>query len=139
MSELTVIEKTMVLAKWDFFAGLATDEIALVAARTQEGRFEPGELDPETPQGRCIHFVLDGAIEVEVEGQVVRRAGIGQVAGSLGAIAAEGLGETLRVVEPARSLMLSGEDLERAVHDHPDFAMAMIRALARVVRERNPG
>lgn len=137
MNDLTIIEKTMVLAKWELFAGLATDEVALVAALTQEGSFEPGELDHETSPGRCVHFVVEGAIELWVEGRLVRRAGAGQVAGNLGALVGESPDEMLRVAEPTRSLMLSGEDLERAVRDNPDFAMALIRALVQTVRERD--
>lgn len=136
--ELTVIEKTMVLSKWELFGGLPTDEVALIAANTHETQIEAGDLDPGAPEARCIHFVLGGELEIHRDGRMVRRAREGQVAGSLGALFEDEPHETLRATRPTRSLALAAEDLERAVRDHPDFAMALIRGLVRIVRERSP-
>lgn len=139
VDELSVIEKTMVLSSWELFKGLATDEVAMIAAPAVEVQLEPGDFDRERTAGRSIHFVLEGKIEILVDGQVVRRAGEGQVAGSLAALDSESPTETLRVSESAHTLMLSGADFERAVADHPEFAMALIRSLIRLMRARNRG
>lgn len=134
LETLSVIEKTMLLSNWQLFRGLATDEVALIAAQSREVEHEPGAIDPEGPSGGSIHFVIEGSIEISQDGEVVRRAGTGEVAGSLAALGVETPVETLEVLEPTRALLLSGADFETAVADHPDFAMAVIRTLVALVR-----
>jgi CRP-like cAMP-binding protein len=139
---LSVIEKALMLSEWSLFRELATDEVALIAARTGEVQYEAGEIvDPEGPTGSSVHFVVGGAIEVSMEERPIRTAGAGEAIGSLAILGGEAPDEQLRVLEPTHALVLSSEDFESAVADHPEFALALIRSLLAFVRgmEGAPG
>ncbi len=132
---LSIMEKTLLLLEWEFFKPLASDEVALIAARTGEVEYEAGEIiDPEGPTGSSLHILVKGSVEILVDGRPFRRPGPGDGFGGtalLGRVVAD---EELRVLEPAHALVLSREEFERAVADHPDFALACIRALFEAVR-----
>ena len=137
---LSVIEKALLLSKGGLFKQLATDEVALIAARTGEVEYEAGEIvDPEGPTGSSVHFVVKGAIEISVGGRAVRTAGEGEAIGSLAVLGGEASTEELRVLEPTHAVVLSGEDFEGAVADHPEFALAVIRSLLTFVRGMDGG
>ena len=103
---LSVMEKTLVLSEWKLFERLATDDVALIAARTREVTYEAGEtVTPDDPTGNSVHFVLTGAIELAVEGRVIRTARAGDAVGSIGVLGGEPTAESLRVIEPAHALV----------------------------------
>lgn len=132
---LSVIEKALLLSEWSLFRELATDEVALIAARTGEVEYEAGEIvDPEGPTGSSVHFVVSGAIEISMEERPIRTAHAGEPVGSLAILGEEATDERLRVLEPTQALVLSSEDFESAVADHPEFALALIRSLLAFVR-----
>jgi CRP-like cAMP-binding protein len=136
VTTLSVIEKALRLSNWNLFRQLALDEVALIAARTDEVRYEAGEIVTavESPTGSAVHFVLSGAIEISMDGAPVRTAREGQAAGSLTAFGSEAEQEELRTVEPTHALVLSAADLETVLAEHPDFALAVIRSLVATVR-----
>jgi CRP-like cAMP-binding protein len=139
---LSVIEKALLLSEWSLFRELATDEVALIAARTGEVEYEAGEIvDPEGPTGSSVHLVVSGAIEVSMEEKPIRTAGAGEAIGSLAILGAETTDEKLRVVEPTHALVLSAGDFESAVADHPEFTLALLRSLMAFMRgiEAAPG
>lgn len=132
---LSVIEKALLLKEWRLFEGLAMDEVALIAARTGEVEYDAGEIvDPEGPTGGSLHLVVSGAIELAMEESRVRTAGEGEAVGSLAVLGGETADERLRALEPTHALVLSSADFEGAVADHPEFALALIRCLAAIVR-----
>ncbi len=131
----SVIEKAMLLSEWPLFERLATDELALIAARTTEVEYTTGEeVDLDNSAGGSVHFVVSGAIELVSKGRSIRRAGKGEAVGSLAALEEVVPDETLKILEPTHALLLSGEEFERTVGDHPEFAMAVIRRLLALVR-----
>ena len=137
---LSVIEKALLLMEWVLFKQLATDEVALIAIRTREVEYEGGEIvDPEGLTGSGVHFVVSGAIEISVEGSAVRTAREGEAVGSLAVLGEETTDETLKVLEPTHALVLSSADFERAIADHPEFALAVIRGLQTFVRDVKGG
>ncbi len=134
---LSVIERALLLLDWEFFKPLASDEVALIAARTREVEYEAGEIiDPEGPTGSSLHILIAGSVELSVEGSPFRRAGPGEAFGGGALLGVDVEGEELSVLEAVHSLVLSREEFERTVADHPDFALACIRALFEAVRGR---
>jgi CRP-like cAMP-binding protein len=135
IESLSVIEKAMLLSEWPLFERLATDELAMIAARTTEVEHQAGEsVGPDSPNAGSIHLVVSGGIELISQGRSIRRAGKGEAIGSWSVMEEPAGEETLRILEPTQALLLSGEEFERAVSDHPEFAMAVIRTLLALVR-----
>ena len=132
---LSVVEKALSLAKWEIFERLATDEVAMIAVRTGEVEYEAGEvIDPDGPTGRSMHLILRGSVEQSVDGEPFRVAGPGVGFGGMAVLGDPIPGEELVVLEPTHALVLSREDFEQAVADQPEFALAVIRAMAEQIR-----
>ncbi|MEE8523291.1 MAG: Crp/Fnr family transcriptional regulator [Thermoanaerobaculia bacterium] len=133
---LSVMEKTISLAKWELFERLATDEVALIAARTGEVEYEAGEvIDADGPTGSSLHLILRGRVELSVDGVPFRRAGVGEAFGGMAVLGDPMPGDEQQVLEPTHALVLSREGFKRAVADHPEFALAVIRGMAELIRE----
>ncbi len=136
---LSVVEKALSLAKWELFERLATDEVAMIAVRTGEVEYETGEvIDPDGPTGSSVHLVLRGSVRQSVDGEPFRVTGPGEVFGGAAVLGDPIPGEELVVIEPTHALVLSRKDFEQAVADQPEFALAVIRAMAELIRRSRP-
>ena len=132
---LSVVEKALSLAKWEIFERLATDEVAMIAVRTGEVEYEAGEVvDPDGPMGSCLHLILRGSVQQSIDGEPFRRAGSGDAFGGMAVLGDPMPGEELVALESTHALVLSREDFEQAVADQPEFALAVIRAMAEQIR-----
>ena len=133
---LSVVEKAVSIGKWELFQRLATDEVAMIAVQTGEVEYEAGEvIDPDGPTGSSMHLVLRGSVELSVDGERFRRVGAGDAFSGMAALGDPIPGEEVVVLEPTHALVLSREDFEQAVADQPEFALAVIRAMAEVIRQ----
>ena len=134
---LSVVEKAISIAKWEIFESLATDEVAMIAVRTGEVEYEAGEvIDPDGPTGSSLHLILRGRVQLSVDGEPFRRAGFGEAFGGMAVLGDPMPGEELVVLEPTHALVLTREDFEQAVADQPEFALAVIRAMAEQIRRK---
>ena len=62
---LSPVERALLIAKWEIFERLATDEVAMIAVRTGEVEYEAGEvIDPDGPMGSCLHLILRGSVQL---------------------------------------------------------------------------
>ncbi len=134
---LSVVEKAVSLAKWEIFEHLATDEVAMIAVRTGEVEYEAGEvIDPDGPTGSSMHLILRGSVQQSVDGEPFRRAGPNESFGGMAVFGDPIPGEEQVVLEPTHALVLSRDDFEQAVAEQPEFALAVIRAMAEQIRLR---
>ncbi len=139
VATLSVMEKAISLAGWEIFEPLAMDEVAMIAARAGEVEYEAGEvIDSDGPTGSSLHLILGGSVELSFDGRPFRRAGAGEAFGGMAVLGDPMPGEELEVVEPTHALVLSREDFEKAVADHPELALAVVRAMAELVRRSQP-
>ena len=63
--------------------------------------------------------------------------GPGEIFGGTAVLSVEGGDEEQRVLEAAHALVLQREECERTAADHPEFALACIRALLEAVSRRD--
>jgi CRP-like cAMP-binding protein len=130
---LTTVERALFLLEVETFKLVSSEELAAIAARMVEMRFEPGQdiYRGADPEGR-IFIVVEGAAEQLEQDVVVRRLTRSMGFGLFGLL---GLSdeETVRAVEPMHLLCLSREDFIDALSDSPAFALGMIRGLARTM------
>ncbi len=130
------MEKAIALMEEDLFKTIPTDEVALIAARTEEVRFEAGEVIPSTGESATsFFFILDGEVEQLRGGVVVRRALKGYAFGLLRLLGVEeAVFDEVRITRDTHALSLHQEAFLEAVADYPAFANAFIRGLAGSIR-----
>lgn len=132
VNTMSIMEKAIALMQADLFKPIPTDEVALIAARTEEVRFQAGEMLAET--NTSFFFVIEGEAELTSEGTVVRRAPAGTGFGLFGLV---GIGESevrTTFVSDTLAIALSQEAFFDTVADHPAFAIEFIKGLSGAIR-----
>ena len=133
---LTTIEKALFLKELEFFSQVGIEQAAEIAALAEEVHFEPGHVifrasDPSAH----VFLVIEGNIIAEKDGIVTTVIGAGKGFGDL-TLTPEGLyGFDARTVEHTHVLRFSIDDLVETMHEHPEMAVGMVRALALRLRE----
>ena len=129
-SSMSILEKTVVFLRAPVFEGMASDDIAVIAAHADEARFNTGDIiHPDSPEGACAHFIVDGSVEHTVDGQAVVRIERGDGFGMGVVFGNPDPDERIRVLEPTHTLVLSKDDWEAVVADHPQIALRIISVL----------
>lgn len=124
------------LASLPLFAGMDPEHIDLLAATAAEVAFPVGRVIAHHGEiGTGFFVVLEGSVRVVRDGTVVARLGPGEFFGELSVL--DGLPRTAQVAaeEPTRCLALASWDVERVLLENPSVALAVIRGLARRLRE----
>ena len=133
---LSTMEKALQVSKWEIFERLALDEVAMIAAQTEEVEYEAGEvIVPDGPTGSSLHLILRGSVELSIDGRPFRRAGAGSGFAGMAVLGEPLAGEEAKVLEPTHALLLSRKDFADALVEHPGLALAIIRGMARMIRE----
>ena len=129
-SSMCILEKTLVFLGVPIFEGMASDDIAVVAAHAGEARFNTGDIiHPDSPEGACAHLIVDGSVEHTVDGRVVEHIERGGGFGMGIVFGHPDPSERIRVLEPTHTLVLSKGDWEKVVADHPQIALKAISVL----------
>jgi glutamate/tyrosine decarboxylase-like PLP-dependent enzyme len=124
------------LGSLPLLATLKPRQLATLAAASHTRWAEAGEeVLKRWARGREFYVVLGGAVEAEVNGEVVRRMGVGNHFGELAAMDwGAGFGysrlATVRATEPARLLVVPAEVFLRLMEEAPDFASQIKQAVA---------
>lgn len=114
------------LAALPLFAGLA-DERRAELARIFLARDVPAgtRLIGEGATGASLFVLVSGAASVTIAGDEVRLLGPGDVFGELALLGAGRRTASVTAVEPARVLVLFGDDVERVRADYPEVAAGL--------------
>ena len=130
VTTMSVLEKALAIMAVPVLEGLASDEVALIAARTTETEFDEGEtIEPGSRAAARAYIVVEGALEHTVDGRLMRRVKPGGAVG-MGAVFGESSAdERVNVVAPTRAITLARQDLERILADHPQVALGLVRVL----------
>jgi len=133
---LTTIEKALFLKELEFFSQVGIEQAAEIAARAEEVHFEPGHVifradDPS----EHVYLVIEGNIVAEKDGIVTTVISPGKGFGDLTLTPGGRYGFDARTVEHTHVLRFSIEDLVETMHEHPEMAVGVVRALAIRLRE----
>ena len=126
------------LGRNPLFAGLAPDQLAVLAAGSRVVRFGVGETVLRQGElGDSLYQVLEGRLAVEVEGsgavpQRLAELGAGEVLGEMGMFAGEPRSATLRVLEASLLLEVRRRDLAPLLDGEP----ALVDRFAALITER---
>ncbi len=114
------------------FAGARMEALADLARDVREARLESGHrLWSEGDSSDSFYFLLHGTVAAESSTGMAMTFGPGDVVGSLGTLAGERRWYSATTTSDLVALRLDAETLLDVMEDHFDFAMAMVRSMAR--------
>lgn len=139
-AKLTTIEKVIFLKSVDIFKHAAIEELGGVAALTAEVHLEPGEtVFREGEAIDAIYLILKGRAGVERNGQILREVGEKQELGTVAALDLCPAIHTVRAIDPVHALKLNAQDFYDLLSVDFELVQAVLRALCRLIRERENG
>jgi CRP-like cAMP-binding protein len=126
------------LARVPIFSACTPEEIAAVAAATQESFFQPGQIvvTQGTP-GQAFYLVMEGQVEYVRDGNVLGTFGPGEFFGEMSLLDEAPRSATVRAVEPTSCLMLSSWDFKALLMKKPEIAIKLLEVLSRRIRISN--
>jgi CRP-like cAMP-binding protein len=133
---LTRDRKDELLAAAPLFAGVQPEDLASIEERAVEVTFEPGHvIARQGDVGTGFFIVATGRVDVIRDGETIASLGPGQFFGELSVL--DGMPRTAQVVaaEPTTCLALATWEFEAVVREHPAVALAVMRGLAKRLRD----
>jgi CRP-like cAMP-binding protein len=133
---LTLVEKTAFLKSVPVLSAIPTEPLAELASRAREVVADPGEVlfrvgDPN--QG--AYLVLQGMLQLRRGDAVVRVLGAGMAFGELWRSDGAPHEYEMIAIETTHALNFTSDDVFEAMHEYPEFGVAMVQAFALRVHE----
>lgn len=132
-------EKLDQLKRVPLFAGLGRRELEELGTLADEvdvadGRF----LTRQGESGAEFFVVLDGAVQVDVNGRVISTLGKGDFLGEIALVDGKPRTATTRAVGPTRLLVIGHQQFHQLMDDFPTVKTCVLEALAERVRRNEP-
>lgn len=130
------VERALVLRTFEAFRALGTEDLAVLAEHARPRLFRRGTLlyRPGTVL-HCVHFITQGLVAIEMNGETVRTLGPQTVVGGLASLSGEPEARLYRAREHTTTLELDREDMEEVFDEHFPIFVGVVRAIARALVE----
>jgi len=136
---LTQDRRAELLGACPLFRGLNADDLAVVAAAAIEVEFPADRvLARQGEIGTGFFVIAEGSVQVVRDGKVVATLGHGEFFGELSVLDGGPRIAQVIAIEPTRCLALASWDFERVLREQPGVALAVLRVVARRLREMAP-
>jgi len=117
------------------FGALTDRQADQIAGMATVRTFDTGDVLVEqgTTGAMALWILLDGNVDVRVDGTTVATLGPGDHVGEIAVLAGQDMPRTASVVAagPTRAIRLASWDVHGFIKSNPDVAMTIIRELAR--------
>lgn len=134
---LSTVETVVALKRSPLFADTPDDVLAAVARLLRERQLEAGVVVvSEGEEGEELFVIVSGRVDVRRGGRLLDQAGDGDVFGEMAVLAPGQRSATVTTVEPTHLLVLDQAPLDELLRERPETALAIIRVLVRILRER---
>lgn len=128
-------EKLDQLKRVPLFAGLGRRELEELGTLADEVDVADGRmLTRQGETGAEFFVVLDGAVQVDVNGSVISTLGKGDFLGEIALIDGKPRTATTRAVGPTRLLVVGHRQFHQLMDDFPTVKTCVLEALAERVR-----
>lgn len=98
---------------------------------------EPGEIVfAQGEDGNVMYAVIDGVVEIEVDGRVIDRAEAGGIFGEMALVSGGQRSATARASTAARVAPVGEKQFLLMVEHTPHFALKVMRVMAERLRQR---
>ena len=119
------------LRRIPLFSKLSRKQLAFVASRVDEVEVPVGKtLITQGVSNHSLHIVIDGELEVAVDGAHRRMMGPGEFFGEISMFDRRPATATVTATRPLRLLVLSHAQFRDAIKGDPDLSMAVLAAMA---------
>lgn len=138
---LTLPKIILWLKKIEIFEQLAVNELSAVAAVTEQVTFAENEqVINEGDAGDTLYLIIEGEVVVlkrQEDGQDVEldRMGEGDSFGEMALFEDIPRSATIRSVRPSSMLMLHKQEFKEIVHEYPQIALGICKALSSRIRK----
>ena len=131
----TTIEKVIFLQDIDVFKDVRVEDLAHIAAITEEETFQPEtNLYEVNDSADSLYLVLDGKVRLHRNSQEISVSGPHEAFGTWALFDNQPRVATATALEETLVLKISREDFYDLLSDHVRIAEAMLRSLARSLR-----
>ena len=131
----TTIEKVIFLQDIDVFRDVRVEDLAYIAAITEEETFQPGtNLYEVDDSADSLYLVLDGKVRLHRKGQEISVSGPQEAFGTWALFDNQPRVATATALEETLVLRISREDFYDLLSDHIRIAEALLRSMARSLR-----
>jgi len=131
----TTIEKVIFLQDIDVFRDVRVEDLAYIAAITEEETFQPGtNLYEVNDSADSLYLVLDGKVRLHRKGQEISVSGPQEAFGTWALFDNQPRVATATALEETLVLRISREDFYDLLSDHIRIAEALLRSMARSLR-----
>ncbi len=132
---MTKKDKTNLLRRVELFSGVSARSLSLIADRTVDITFAPGDFIVRQGQvGTGFYLVVSGRVRVERGGEVLARLSAGEFFGELSVL--DQMPRTAHVIadEPTICLALPSWDFTKLLEQNPKITLSVLRVVARRLR-----
>jgi CRP-like cAMP-binding protein len=120
------------LAGLSLFADLGRPQLTAVAHTFSEESFAPGQrILRQGFQGNGFYVILDGEVEVRIDGEERARLGKGDFFGETSVLLGEAPVADVVARTPIRALHLAGPDLQGFLLAYPSVMFRMLQSVSR--------
>ncbi|MFQ6113816.1 MAG: Crp/Fnr family transcriptional regulator [bacterium] len=133
--QLTVVEKAVFLQGIDIFSQTKTEDLARIAAITEELEFDTGDIVfKEQGQGNALFFVISGEVSLQKGSRETKRLFPQETFGELALLDNQPREFTAVAVQHTHVLKIDGEEFFELIEDHVEIARAVLKSLTKRIR-----
>jgi CRP-like cAMP-binding protein len=137
LSELNIVEKVIALEGVELLRGLSPEQLARIGAIAKEERFPPQKvvLDPTAPAD-ALYVIVDGAVELSRNGQVLTVARQNEVLGAWALFdESDPMPVSAKTIEDTRLLRIGRDDFYDLLSDNSEITSAIFSTLVKRFRK----
>lgn len=118
------------------FEGLSKKSLEKVREQVREVDFDPGaEILTQGRPGGLMYIVVDGTVDVVVDGRTVAQLGAGDHFGEMSLFDDEPRSATVVATSPVHALSIARFNFRPLIHEHAEIADELLASLSRRLRE----
>ncbi len=136
---ISTIEKVLFLKSVQLFATLPSEDLARVAQIANEATFRRDEtFIRQGEMGDCLYVIIDGAVDVEVNGVgKVAELGPRSFVGDMAILSSAPRNANVKAAGDVICLRIDRDDFWDLMGDRPEIALGIIRELCRRLDDAN--
>ncbi|MCP4583603.1 MAG: cyclic nucleotide-binding domain-containing protein [candidate division Zixibacteria bacterium] len=132
---LTTVEKVIFLQDIDILSFTSTEDLARIAAVTDEIKLEPDQiLFKESDISDALYIVIEGKVRLEKEEQLVMLASVKDAFGTWALFDSEPRVVTATAAESSRLLRIDREDFIDLLADHVQITQSILKTMVTKLR-----
>src|ERR1043165_4200617 len=137
MPELNIVEKVIALEGVELLRNLSPEQLARIGTIAREVKYPPQtEILEPTKSGEALYVIVDGAVELSRDGEVLTTARQSEVLGAWALFDEDDpMPVTAKTVEDTRLLRIGRDDFYDLLSDNSEITSAIFSTLVKRFRK----